>query len=402
MSPALATRVESPTRILNVIRFPIGGIRSYLRYTYSRFDADKYGVTILTVDRPEAALLGPGMAPLSVDLITVSETNAFARLAIATNRLAATGRFDLVHSQGTTAALVTDLSARRHRLPHVVTLHETFRADQFRGTAGAIKLRLVARALRRADAVIAVSVDARDNLLAHLPLDEAAAKRVEVIRNGVASDILRREAPATRLGLRGRADVRGEAALIGYIGRFMPEKGFDVLVDAVELLRREGDSLPPFLVVAVNDGAFLREYRQQIAARGLESSFLFAGFQASAAGVLTELDAVVVPSRREACPLVAMEALILGCPLIASDCIGLRELTLGTPAITSAAGNPGSLAAAIKALLLNRRVMMEAALAFTTTATVEFESGRTAAALAAVFDRVRAGSRNPVRPQAAS
>src|SRR5215467_3652637 len=126
-------------RILNVIRYPIGGIRTYLRYTYSRMNVHEYASTILTVDLPEAQLLPQGMAPLSVELKTVPERQALFRLFWATRQLLQTGAFDLVHSQGSTAALATSACARWYRVPHVVTLHETFQAEQFSGAVGELK-----------------------------------------------------------------------------------------------------------------------------------------------------------------------------------------------------------------------------------------------------------------------
>ena len=179
-----------PVNILNVVRYPIGGIRSYLRYTYSKLDANTYRTTVVTVDRAEAKLLGGGLAPMAVDVQTVPEKRAFASMSLLTNRLMRDGRVQVIHSQGTTAALVSDLSARRHRIPHLVTLHETFRPEQFAGPVGKLRRLLVGRALDRADNVIAVTRDALANLRAHIPLKPRTADRIQVIRNGVSVDLL--------------------------------------------------------------------------------------------------------------------------------------------------------------------------------------------------------------------
>jgi glycosyltransferase involved in cell wall biosynthesis len=376
-----------PTRILNVIRFPIGGIRNYLRYTYSRLDPDVFTSTIVTIDVPEAHLLPQGMAPLNVDLTTVPVTRPVLRLFLAAKRLIRGGGVGLVHSQGTTAAIVSASSSRRHRVPHVVTLHETFRAEQFSGLTGEAKRRVLARVFDNVDAVIAVSRDARDNLLQHLPLNRHTADRVVVIRNGVAVDMLVHEAGASRPELREQLNVDASVPVMGYIGRFMPEKGFGVLVDAVRLLR-DRKELPPFKVVAVNDGAYVREYREQVSELGLAPWFHFTGFKASAAGTLAELDAVIMPSLREACPLVAMEAMVLGCPLIASDCIGLRELTVGTPALQSVAGDAASLASAIGQFLANHGAIKQSARLYIPDARRSFDSSRAVESLLSVFSRV--------------
>jgi len=45
------------------------------------------------------------------------------------------------------------------------------------------------------------------------------------------------------------------------------------------------------------------------------------------------LDVVVMPSLSEACPLLAMEAMVVGVPVIGSNCIGLREVLSHTPSV---------------------------------------------------------------------
>jgi glycosyltransferase involved in cell wall biosynthesis len=377
----------SPINVLNVVRYPIGGIRNYLRYTYSKLDPALYRTTIVTVERPEAHLLPAGMAPLPVDLRTVPESGSFVRLAWRVRRLLHDRTYQIVHSQGMTAGVVTALSNRSRERPHVLTLHETFRREQFEGPLGALKQRVLALVMARVDSIIVVSRDAFDNLRQFIPLSAETLARVEVIRNGVSVDTLVNEANTSGGGLRGRLGVDTGTPLLGYVGRFMPEKGFDVLIEAVDLLRRREATVPAFKVVAVNDGAFVREYQQRITDRGLLSWFLFTGFQSSVAGTLTELDAVIMPSLREAGPLVPMEAMVLGCPVIASDCVGLRELTAGTPAIQSVAGDAASLADAIARFLGASAAHKARALDYVSTARQTFDSSVAAGMLTALFTR---------------
>ena len=377
-----------PTHVLNVVRHPIGGIRNYLRYTYSQLDPSVYRATVLTVDRPEAKLLPGGMAPLQVELVTVPPARAFYGLWSKLRELRRTKPFDIVHSQGSTAALVTSLSGWRAAPWHVVTLHETFRESQFEGAAGIAKRHAVGRLLGRADAIIVVTGDALENLKKFIPLSASAMKKVELVPHGIAVDMLVREAEAGGTAPLVESELPEGTLVLGYVGRFMPEKGFDVLIDAVALLKaRLGAARPPFKIVAVNDGAFVEEYRRKVAALELADWFAFTGFRSSVAGVLTQLDAVIMPSLREAAGLVAMEALVLGCVLIASDCIGLREITVGTPAISTTAGDPASLAAAIERFVASRETHQAEARAYMHTARRNFDVAVTARRLMEIFDR---------------
>jgi glycosyltransferase involved in cell wall biosynthesis len=383
----------SPIAVLNVVRFPVGGIRSYLGYTYSRLDPDAYTTTIVAVADRETALLADGMAPMRVEIKAVAKTQPLLRLWLETARMLRTGAFQIVHSQGTSAAVATALSARWFQIPHVVTLHETLRAEQFAGVTGNLKRKLIARLLGLADSIVVISEDARQNVLTELPFTKAAAQRVQLMRNGVAVERLRRSAHESPAHLRRQCGLDDHVVLLGFLGRFMPEKGFDLVLDAVQMLMTDGRSRPPFVVVAVNEGAYLREYQRDISARGLDKHFVFLGLQPSAASVMSELDAVLMPSRREACGLVAMEAMVLGCPVIAANCVGLREVIADGPALKMIPGDAASLAASIDRFLADRASLRDQARAYAPTARAMFDSARTAEQLSALFDRVSAARR---------
>lgn len=377
------------TRILNVIRHPVGGIRSYLRYTYAALPPDEWTTTVLTIDVEEAHLMAAGLGEGS-RLEFVTDRDATLRLGLAAMQALQSGDYGLVHSQGATAGIVAAPAARMLGVPHVVTLHETFRPEQFTGLRGALTRRALHLMIDLADAIVVLGDDARGNLLEHVPLDEAGQRKLHIVRNGVPVRWLEEEGARHRPGLRDRLAVPPDVALLGFVGRFMPEKGFDLLVQAAHLLQGRGAALPPFRIVAVNDGAYMREYRETITALGLAPLFSFIELQPSAAGTLLELDAVVMPSRREACGLVAMEALVLGCPLIASNCLGLREVTAGTPAIEAKTDDAGSLAQAIERVLAHRQDVARQAAAFIDQAREVFDASNTARQMADLFRRVGA------------
>jgi glycosyltransferase involved in cell wall biosynthesis len=377
------------TRILNVIRHPVGGIRSYLRYTYSALPADEWSTTVLTIDVEEAHLIRAGLvAPSRLEF--VADRDATLRLGLASLQALQSREYQLVHSQGATAGIVTAPGARLLGVPHVVTFHETFRAEQFAGVTGAVTRRALVATIDLADAIVVLGHDAQSNLFECVPLDAAQRRKVHVVPNGVPVAWLTGEGSRQRPGLRARLGVPPEVTLFGFVGRFMPEKGFDLLVQAVGELRRMGEAVPPFRVVAVNDGAYMREYLQTIESLGLADQFAFIELQPSAAGTLCELDAVVMPSRREACPLVAMEALVLACPLIATNCVGLREVTAGTPAFAAESGDPVSVAGAMRRVLADRTGAAAAAAAFAPQARARFDAAQTAAAMATLFRQVMA------------
>jgi len=378
-------------RILNVIRHPVGGIRSYLRYTYAALPPGEWTTTVLTIDCEEARLMRDGLGP-TARLEMVADRDATVRLALASVSELQSGRYQLAHSQGATAGIVTAPGARALGVPHVVTLHETFRPEQFTGLRGALTRQALRLMFGLADGVVVLGDDALANLLECVPLDEPQRRRIHIVRNGVPVDWLVTEGERHCPGLRQRLGLPADISLLGFVGRFMPEKGFDLLIRAVHELKQRGDAVPGFHVVAVNDGAYMREYRQTIDALGISSHFSFVGLQPSAAGTLRQVDAVVMPSRREACGLVAMEALVLGCPLIAANCIGLREVTAGTPAVVAETDDVGSLANAVADFLARRRDVTSQTAAFVLRARESFDVSKTAQQMANLFRQVMARS----------
>lgn len=138
----------------------------------------------------------------------------------------------------------------------------------------------------------------------------AARGVVRVNHNGLRPDEFDPIEPASR-----RFDLV-------YVGELRQLKGVDVLIDALaEPLA--GPSRPTLLIVGA--GPDEPEFRQRVAARGLDDCVVFAPprpiRQALAQGKV-----MVVPSRAESLPYVVMEAAAAGQPMIATRVGGIPEI----------------------------------------------------------------------------
>ena len=296
----------------------------------------------------------------------------------------------VIHSHGFTSGAIAALANLPYGLPHIVTSHDVFRREQFEGRLGGLKARGLAAILRRADVVQSVSRDAQENLLAYLP--GFSPSSLAVISNGIAVE--RFQGAGHRQEL--RATEPDAPVVFGFFGRLMPQKGFGDLVDAVARLDGDDTVRNRFQVRVVSDGGYIREHRAAIARRGLSHYFDFTGFMPDISSALGSVDAVVMPSLWEACPLVPMEALVAGCPLIASTCIGLREVIEGTPAVAVAPGSPEDLARAMRDMIGRPDAFTARAIHFMPEAGQRFDVSRAADSLDELIDTTLA-RRGPAR-----
>ena len=317
-------------RILLVVRHPVGGIRTFCRYVFGRFDAKRFRFTLIAPECHETRILLTDLESLSLRYIPLPERISDKDFFLAATKIIRTGQFDLVHSHGFTSGVASTIGSLIMHTPHLLTCHDVLTDNQFGGFGGLVKKCAVGLALTTVDRIHCVTDDARSNLLDHLGILRPFRHRIRAIRNGIDS---RRFLSAEARDLRRELGVDDRTFLIGFLGRFMSQKGFRYLVDALIEIRKRSDlpKKPLVLTFGGRDG-FFREEMAEIERNGLSDTVLFLPFVPDVASTLKGLDIVAMPSLWEACGLLAMEAMVAGVPVIGSSCVGLREVLLDTPA----------------------------------------------------------------------
>lgn len=125
------------------------------------------------------------------------------------------------------------------------------------------------------------------------------------------------------LGRAAAFPVHNEAFTFVSVGRLAHQKGFDRLLDACALLKKDGAD---FHLQILGTGPEQENLERQIAENGLADTVQMLGFRENPYPHIHSADAVVCSSRYEGLSTAVTEALILGKPIITTPCTGMDEL----------------------------------------------------------------------------
>lgn len=201
------------------------------------------------------------------------------------------------------------------------------------------QIRLQRQAYRCATRVVANSAAARSIL----EREGLAPTSIAVIPNGLDAAAF----PA-RSAERAARPVR----TIITVANLRPEKDHDTLVAAAALLATD---FPDVQFQIVGDGPRRQDLEALVRARGLEPRVRFLGHREDVPALLAHADLFVLPSRSEAFPNSAIEAMAASLPVVASAVGGLCDLIdHGRTGLLVAPGRPGGFAAALRELMTDR------------------------------------------------
>jgi glycosyltransferase involved in cell wall biosynthesis len=151
--------------------------------------------------------------------------------------------------------------------------------------------------------------------------------------------------------------------VVGAVGSLLKLKGYDLLLEAFAMVRRDGRA--DARLVVLGEGPERQALGAAARRLGVAEAVRFAGFVLDPLPVMARFDVLAVPSSSEGCPRSVLEAMFLGCPVAAFAVGGVPELVdHGRTGVLVHERDPRHLADALMMLLRDgerRRAMGAAA-----------------------------------------
>ena len=288
----------------------------------------------------------------------------------------------IVHTHTSKAGFIGRLAARLAGVPVVIHQphgHIFYAYYGPRRTAFYVALERLAA--RWTDRIVTLTERGIDEHLAR-GIGERAQYRA--VPSGVPTAELRAAAP-TRGVARARLRLPDDAFVVVGLGRFVPVKGFDVLITALPTLAA---AVPSTCVLLVGDGPERVALEAQAGRLGVRDRLRFTGVTPDIAVCLAAADVLAAPSRNEGMGRALVEGMALGLPVVGSEVGGIPAVIADGE--TGWLVPPGDAAALAEALVeLGRDAALCAKLGAAAAARAEAFSSRVAhAAMRAIYDEL--------------
>lgn len=215
-------------------------------------------------------------------------------------------KIELIHSHHRFTSLVGNMVARSLKIPFVCSVHDLASGH-----------RLFSR-FAFGNIIIVYSQAVKSHLIEHFGVNSV---KIHLVTMGMLPIV----GPTKEqyVNLRLQAGCSLDTQIVCFSGRIVQEKGIDIFLQAIShVLER----LPNTKFWIIGDGELRLDMESLAAKLGITRAVTFWGWRDDATVLMGCVDLVVVPSRREGFGKTALEALMLGKPVIATNVGGLPEL----------------------------------------------------------------------------
>ena len=287
--------------------------------------------------------------------------------------------YQLVHAHTPRTVMVSRLAAAWAKVPLVYHVHSPTSRDSTRGFANKVNTWIEKLSVRGAARLIPVS----ESLGRHMQSEGVLPKNLSVVPNGVP----------TLASVPHRDPPQGKWT-IGTVALFRPRKGTEVLIDALADLHARGIKARLLCVGGFETPEYEPQLKDQVAEHRLEEDVERNGFTTDVNAQLRQMDLFALPSLfGEGLPMVVLEAMAAGIPVVATDVEGVPEaIRDGIDGVIAEPENADDLATAIARVITGELDWEELRLSALVRQHDHFSDQSMAAGVAKVYDEILAES----------
>ena len=222
------------------------------------------------------------------------------------------GQYKIVHSNMSTISVFVLLAAKLANIPVRIS-HNHVTAGKGRGEFFRNMIKYILRPFSKVfpTHLFACSEYAGRWMYGNKTFDKG---KVTVINNAIdISKFAYNE--NIRNSLRNDLNLNGKF-VVGNVGRFMPQKNHDFLIDIFyEVYKKDSDSV----LLLIGEGELKKRIKEKTARLGMKNNVLFIGIKENVHEYYQVMDVFVLPSLYEGLGMVAVESQVSGLPSVVSD-----------------------------------------------------------------------------------
>lgn len=354
-----------------------GGGERYLELLLDRMDRTRFHPLLIC---PEPGSFIGRMEARGVETHLVHLAPLFNPIALwRLTRLLVRERVTILQTHGARANFYGRIAGRLAGVPVIVsTVHNSLKDYDGSPRKRRLYAWLLSLTLPLVQRIICVSDATRRDVIDECP---AAGGKVLTVHNGVDPSGFPLQPDRQRVRL--ELGITQGPVLVT-IGRLTEQKGHQYLLAALPGLL---DTWPELCCLFVGEGELHEALQRRAHDLGVDRACRFVGGRADIVDILAAADLFVLPSLSEGFPFVLLEALAMGCPVVATSVNGVPELIDGRrTGLLVPPRDPQALARAIRSLLSDPLVASRMASEGQTLVRERFTVDRMVANTTAVFD----------------
>jgi len=297
----------------------VGGLQKLVVDIATNIDRTRFDIAVCCLREPGpfAAKLAENNIPVyEINQVVDGKTNYFSFLDV--YKVLSRQNIDIIHTHNTNPFIDGGIASILARTPvRIHTDHAREYPDKIRYLIAEKMLSILY------DRVVAVSEQTRENLI---HFGKIAPSKIMTIQNGVA--INQNVASKRREYNKGKS----EKIILGTIGRLCTAKGYEYLIRSAAMLRKYSNN---FELQIIGNGELMPDLVKLAESQNITSHIKFVGEQSDVSPFYEQFDIFVISSISEGLPLVLLEAMAYGVPIVSTNVGGIPAVIKdGVSAIT--------------------------------------------------------------------